>query len=332
MEKNKIRFIDLFAGIGGMRLAFEKNGCECVFGSEWDVKARETYKANFNEDIDGDITKIDESKVPDHEILLAGFPCQPFSSIGKREGFKHLTQGTLFFDIVRIIKEKKPKCFLLENVAGLKSHDGGKTFRLILKTLRNELGYIVQYKKLDAADYGVPQHRRRIFIVGFRKDLLEGRRVKFKWPIKSRKTVTIGKFVERNVKGHCIKKSYQKSYIFKIDDNNPQIIDRKSDFPVKTLLATYGKLQRLTGTFVRDGETGLRKLTVNECKAIMGFPKLFKIPVRNTNMYKQMGNSVAVPLVAKIARQMVITLKKVDKKTKKQVESNCGSEVFSLVD
>lgn len=332
MKTNPIRFIDLFAGIGGMRLAFEQIGCKCVFGSEWDAKARETYRANFNEEPNGDITKINESDIPDHEILLAGFPCQPFSMIGKREGFEHPTQGTLFFDVVRIIKKKRPECFLLENVAGLKNHDKGKTFRLILKTLRSELGYTVQFRILDAADYGVPQHRRRVFIVGFRKDILEGRRIKFKWPKKSKKVSTIGKFVERNVKKHSIKKSFQKTYIFKIDDNNPQIIDRKSDFPVKTLLASYHKIQRLTGTFVRDGKTGLRKLTANECKAIMGFPKNFKIPetVSNTDMYKQMGNSVAVPLVKKIARQLIDTIKKTQKPTKKNVSGNKMPKGFTL--
>ena len=137
MAKNKLKFIDLFAGIGGMRIAFERNGGECVFSSEWDKYSQQTYLENFGEKPAGDITQIDEKDIPNHNILIGGFPCQPFSTIGKREGFDHATQGTLFFDIVRILKDKKPESFLLENVAGLVNHDNGRTFKLITNTLEN---------------------------------------------------------------------------------------------------------------------------------------------------------------------------------------------------
>ena len=166
----EFKFIDLFAGIGGMRLAFESVGAKCVFSSEWDKYAQLTYQANFGEVPNGDITKIRATDIPKFDILLAGFPCQPFSSIGKREGFKHKTQGTLFYDVARIIDQHKPSAFLLENVSGLITHDDGRTFSTIISTLV-ELGYEVEYKILDASDYGVPQKRERIYIVGFDKKI-----------------------------------------------------------------------------------------------------------------------------------------------------------------
>jgi len=302
----KYKFIDLFAGIGGMRLAFERNNGKCVFSSEWDVFSQKTYFANFKDKPAGDITKIETSFIPDHDILVGGFPCQPFSTIGKREGFSHPTQGTLFFDIVRILSAKKPKAFLLENVAGLVSHDGGKTFKQILSTLEEELEYSVHYKMLDSADYGVPQHRRRIYIVGFNKEIESS--FKFEFPTKHAQKVGIGQFVESHEKGYGISEHLQKSYIYKKDDGRPQVIDASSDIQVKTLVSTYHKIQRLTGTFVRDGDTGLRLMSENECKAIMGFPKDFIIPVSRTQMYRQMGNSVAVPVVQAIAKQMIVVL------------------------
>ena len=310
MAKSKFKFIDLFAGIGGMRIAFERNGCECVFSSEWDKYSQQTYMENFGEMPHGDITQIDEKDIPKHNILIGGFPCQPFSTIGKREGFNHTTQGTLFFDIVRILMEKKPESFLLENVAGLVNHDNGRTFELIKSTLQNELGYWISTKILDSADYGVPQHRRRIYIVGFNKKISKHKEFSFLWPKKMAKRVGIGQFVETHDKGYSISEHLQGTYIYKKDDGRPQVIDQESDIQVKTLVSTYHKIQRLTGTFVRDGETGLRLLSENECKAVMGFPKDFKIPVSRTQMYRQMGNSVAIPVVQKIAKQIVETLNK----------------------
>lgn len=299
----KLKFIDLFAGIGGMRMAFERNGCECVFSSEWDVHAQKTYFRNFGDMPHGDITSIDEKDIPDHDILVGGFPCQPFSSVGKREGFEHPTQGTLFFDIVRILKEKKPRALLLENVVGLVNHDKGNTFRQIKETLKDELGYHIQSNVLDSADFGVPQHRRRIYIAGFK--VADGDTLDFKWPMPRDKKVGIGKFIESKETGYSISKHLQKTYMYKVDDGRPQIVDKNSDFPVKTLVSTYHKIQRLTGTFVKDGETGLRLLSHNECKAIMGFPKDFEFPVSRTQMYRQMGNSVAVPVVEAIADGIV---------------------------
>jgi len=296
-------FIDLFAGIGGMRRAFQDAGGTCVFSSEWDKDSQKTYKANFGEVPAGDITKIDIDEIPNFDVLLAGFPCQPFSTIGQRAGFKHETQGTLFYDVLRIISAKRPTSFLLENVKGLVSHDKGNTFETIKKCLMEE-GYELHFQILDSADFGVPQVRKRIYIVGFDKSKFKGN-VQFDWPLPRRKKVGIGKFVERNIQDRPISKHLQGSYIFKLDDGRPEIIDQNSDFPVKTLVASYHKIQRLTGTFVADGPTGLRLLSTNECKAIMGFPKSFKIPVSRTQMYRQMGNSVAVPVVRLVATQIV---------------------------
>jgi DNA (cytosine-5)-methyltransferase 1 len=158
----KLQFIDLFAGIGGTRIAFQKAGAECVFSSEWDLHCQKTYEANFGVRPHGDITKIREKDIPKFDVLVGGFPCQPFSSIGKREGFKHQTQGTLFYDIARILNFHKPKAFLLENVAGLLTHDDGKTFQVVLATL-SDLGYQIEYKVLNAKDFGVPQKRKNLY-------------------------------------------------------------------------------------------------------------------------------------------------------------------------
>lgn len=304
---SKLKFIDLFAGIGGMRIAFERNDTTCVFSSEWDVNSQKTYTANFGEIPHGDITKISPSEIPNFDILVGGFPCQPFSTIGKREGFLHDTQGTLFYDVARILKEKEPSAFLLENVSGLLTHDNGNTFKIIIYTLEN-LGYQVFSKVLDSADFGVPQVRKRIYIVGFKSnpDKLD---FHFDFPEPTNQNAFINRYLERNVKGHSISKHLQSTYIFKKDDGKPQIVDFDSEIKVKTLVSTYHKIQRLTGTFVRDGETGLRLLTANECKAIMGFPSDFVVPVSRTQMYRQFGNSVAIPVVQAIAKNITLTLK-----------------------
>jgi len=297
-------FIDLFAGIGGMRIAFESVGGSCVFSSEWDKHAQKTYAANFGEIPHGDITQIEPEDIPKFDVLLAGFPCQPFSSIGRRQGFDHPTQGTLFYDIVRIIDSKKPSAFLLENVEGLENHDNGRTIELINDSLW-QLGYVVQRKVLDAADFRVPQHRRRTYIVGFRRRRF-GSDFPMTWPKPSLSKIAVGPHIESNVTGHSISKHLQEVYIFKKDDDRPEIVSRSTKQPVKTLCASYHKIQRLTGTFVSGGETGLRLLTKNECRAIMGFPEWFEVPatVSRTQMYRQFGNSVAVPVVKRIANQM----------------------------
>lgn len=276
-----------------------------MFSSEWDPFAQKTYQANFGDLPYGDITKVNISEIPQFDVLTAGFPCQPFSMIGKREGFAHRTQGTLFWDVLRIVKARRPAALLLENVKGLLSHNGGDTMNTIIGALQ-EADYWTFWRVLDAADYGVPQHRERVFIVAFDKRRI--RNPRFGWPRPSRRPNNIGKYIEKNVRGYEISKHLQRVYIHKASDGHPEVVDQKSDFPVKTLVASYHKIQRITGTFVKDGPTGLRLLTEQECKAIMGFPKRFKIPVSRTQMYRQMGNSVAVPVVRKIAHEIAYTL------------------------
>lgn len=320
-DSNEFQFIDLFAGIGGFRIALESLGAKCVFSSEWDKYAQKTYKENFGELPHGDINEVDTKSIPNFEILTAGFPCQPFSNIGMREGFGHKTQGNLFFNILDILKTKKPINFILENVGGLLSHKSKnvKTIDVIFSSLEN-LGYEVHYKLIDSADFGVPQSRKRIFIVGFLKKYFD-RHTNFKFPENKKTKVGIGNFVESHKKGYSISKHLQKKYIFKKKDGLPQIVDKKSDIQVKTLVSTYHKIQRITGTFVKDGETGLRLLSENECKAIMGFPKNFKVPVSRTQMYRQFGNSVVIPVVKLVANEVIKVLSQAniiyDKKIKK---------------
>lgn len=298
MEKYK--FIDLFAGIGGMRLAFSGENTECVFSSEWDRFSQKTYEANFGEVPQGDITEINEKDIPDHDILIAGFPCQPFSNIGRREGFKHATQGTLFFDVLRILTEKRPKAFLLENVVGLLTIQQGETFKIIKEALEN-INYTVKYQVLDSYDFGLPQHRRRIFIAGFREDI---EAADFEFPKGDKKVTPINELIEWGATGYSISEKTQNNYLFKLDDGRPQMIDETTEAPIKTLVASYHKIQRLTGTFVKDGETGLRLFSELECKRVMGFPEDFIIPVSRTQMYRQFGNSVAVPVVREIATKI----------------------------
>lgn len=300
-SKGKMTFIDLFAGIGGMRKGFEDKDTVCVFSSEWDKYATQTYEANYGEFPQGDITKIDASDIPNHDVLLAGFPCQPFSNIGKRQGFGHETQGTLFFDVLRILKEKTPKMFLLENVKGLLTNDNGNTFKVIIENLK-QLNYSIFYDVLDAQNFGLAQRRQRVIIVGFREDL----DVKyFEFPTGDQKRrIPISSILEKDPKGYKISKHLQKSYLFKKDDGKPQLVDFNSTIQVNTLVATYHKIQRLTGTFVKDGETGLRLFSELELKRLMGFPDDFKVPVSRTQMYRQFGNSVAVPMIKAVADEM----------------------------
>lgn len=299
--QNKLTFIDLFAGIGGIRQGFEDKNTSCVFSSEWDKFSAKTYEANYGEVPFGDITKINEEDIPKHDILLAGFPCQPFSNIGKREGFGHETQGTLFFDVLRILKYHMPKMFLLENVPGLLTIQNGDTFKIILDNLES-LGYSVFYDVLDAQNFGLAQVRKRVVIVGFHPDLKISN---FSFPQGNKEArIPVSSILEENPKGYSISEHLQKSYLFKKDDGKPQIVDQDSDFQAKTLVASYHKIQRLTGTFVKGGETGLRLFSELECKRLMGFPDNFIIPVSRTQMYRQMGNSVAVPMMREVANAM----------------------------
>ena len=307
-ENSKFKFIDLFAGIGGFRLALEGKNADCVFSSEWDTDSQKTYQENFGEKPFGDINKVMIRNIPDFDILAAGFPCQPFSKIGMRQGFKHKTQGNLFFNIVNILENKRPISFILENVSGLMTHKSNdeKTIDIMFSKLE-KLGYEVHYKTLNAADFGVPQIRRRIFIVGFMKKFFSSY-TNFKFPKGSGKKVFINQFVETHNDGYCISKRLQKSYIYKFDDGKPEVIDRKSKIQVKTFVSSYHKIQRITGTFIKDGKTGLRLLSENECKVIMGFPKNFKFPVSRTQMYRQLGNAVVIPVVKALAKEIIKVL------------------------
>lgn len=301
-EPDKLRFIDLFAGIGGIRKAFEGEDAKCVFSCEWDRSAQKTYEANYGEVPFGDITKIDEKDIPPHDVLLAGFPCQPFSMIGKREGFEdERGRGTLFFDILRIIRYHHPKMLLLENVPGILTIQDGETFKVILSLLNNE-GYDVSWKVLDSVFFGLPQSRKRVIIVGFAKEL----QIKnFDIPETNNAELKLAcDIIEDNPKGYSISKHLQESYLFKKKDGHPQIIDKNSRVICKTLCASYHKIQRITGTFVRGGETGVRLLSENECKRLMGYPDDFKFPVSRTQMYHQLGNSVCVPVMKTVADAM----------------------------
>lgn len=246
---------------------------------------------------DGDITKVSASSIPNFNVLLAGFPCQPFSSIGKREGFANKTQGTLFFDILRILKYHMPEAFLLENVPGLLTIQHGETFKVIISALE-EAGYSVHHTVLEASDFGLAQSRKRVIIVGFRSDIDDS---SFEFPKGNSKHVAVKDILEDNPEGYPISKKLQENYLFKKDDGRPYVVDKNSTGLAKTLNSSYHKIQRLTGTFVKGGETGLRLLSEKECKRLQGFPDDFKIPVSRTQMYRQMGNSVAVPMIKAVS-------------------------------
>jgi len=334
-EDSDFTFIDLFAGIGGIRTAFEDIGGRCVFTSEWDSYAQKTYGVNFPDghSIAGDITLVDESDIPDHDVLLAGFPCQPFSiagvskknALGRAHGFADETQGTLFFDIARIIAAKRPRAFLLENVKNLTSHDKGRTFDVIKRTLTEQLGYHIHFKVIDAAHF-VPQHRERIIIVGFREP------VGFDWAA-----------LQLPEKGN----RKLADILHKTDGSEPELpwdegkyFDHKKNkvLPKFTLsdllwsyLQGYAEKHRLKGNgfgfglvtgkdisrtlsarYYKDGSEILikqtrknpRRLTPRECARLMGLPDTFKIPVSDTRAYKQFGNCVAVPVIRETARLM----------------------------
>ena len=307
----KFTFVDLFAGIGGIRIAFEKNGGSCVFTSEWDKFSQQTYIANFREQPHGDITQIKESEIPKHDVLLAGFPCQPFSHAGLKRGFDDI-RGTLFFDIVRIIKLKRPKMILLENVKGFKSHDGGNTFKVVCGTLES-LGYEVHSQILNARDFGVPQNRERIYIVAI--DRSKTLKKPFIFPIPPRKKVTLGEILEKKVdpkytisdrlwSGH---RRRLKEHKIKGNGFGYSLFNNKSEY-TSTISARYYK----DGSEILIDQNGKnpRKLTPREAARLQGFPDSFKIPVSDAQAYRQFGNSVAVPVVTAISRQMVKLLKK----------------------
>lgn len=306
MKKHKI--IDLFAGIGGIRRGFENisfKNIECVFTSEWDKYSQITYKENYpNEEVFGDITKIDEKLIPNHDILLAGFPCQAFSQAGLGKGFSD-TRGTLFFDIERILIKKQPKAFLLENVKRLKTHDDGKTLKTIIKHLKKAGYKNISIQVLRARDFGLPQNRERIFIVGFLDD-----KIKFEFPKPILNKTSVGNILESNVDdkytisdklwaGHKRRKRENK---LKGKGFGYGIVDKNSEY-TNTISARYYK----DGSEILLSQQDLnpRKLTPRECARLQGFPDSFKIPVSDTQAYRQFGNSVPVNVIEKVAEQML---------------------------
>lgn len=304
MKKHDFTFIDLFAGIGGIRLGFEHVGGKCIYSSEWDEDARKTYTANFNEVPDGDITKVDPKTIPDHDILLAGFPCQPFSIIGAKKGFEHETQGTLFFNVEAILKEKRPKAFMLENVRNLTAHDGGRTFKIIISHLE-ALGYTVYAKVLNALRFGVPQKRERIIIVGFRE------KRDFEFPLGSDEIVTIDKILEPEE--NLSKSLYVKPYI---RDRRNAAMKTKPDYVFITHENVSGSITpHKYSCALRAGASAnyllinnVRRPSGRELLRIQGFPEWFKIVVPYTAIRKQTGNSVAVPMIKAVAEKMMISL------------------------
>lgn len=329
------RFIDLFAGIGGIRQAFESIGGKCVFTSEWDSYAQKTYAENYpgGHPINGDITQIEASEIPDHDVLLGGFPCQPFSiagvskknALGRAHGFQDETQGTLFFDVARIIDEKRPKAFLLENVKNLQSHDKGRTFDVIQRTLREELGYQIHCKVIDGAHF-VPQHRERILIVGFHDPVI------FDWDmvdLPGKGSHVLGDILHRDKDEPFVESDGDKYY----DHKAGRVLDKYTlTDKLWAYLQNYKKKHQAAGNgfgfglvtpesvtrtlsarYYKDGSEILvsqgsnknpRRLTPRECARLMGFPDSFKIPVSDTRAYKQFGNSVVVPVMEAVARAM----------------------------
>lgn len=329
-------FIDLFAGIGGMRRGFEPIGGKCVFTSEWDRYSQKTYLANYGCDhqVAGDITEIDAREIPKHDVLLAGFPCQPFSlagvskknSLNRPHGFQCNVQGTLFFDVARIIRHHQPKAFLLENVKNLKSHDKGRTFDVIMKTLTEDLGYQVSTRVIDARSW-VPQHRERIFIVGFREandfdlgalelpDPLQGPRLGTILHPQDGSEIEDGQFTT-GPRGRVQERytlsdhlwGYLQDYAEKhrAAGNGFGFGLVGADDVARTLSARYHK----DGSEILLSQTGRnpRRLTPRECARLMGFEKpgekKFRIPVSDTQSYRQFGNAVVVPVVEELARQL----------------------------
>jgi DNA (cytosine-5)-methyltransferase 1 len=299
-------FIDLFAGIGGMRIAFEKVGGECVFSSEWDKFAQQTYAANFGDTPHGDITQVELTEVPRHDILIGGFPCQPFSHAGLKRGFED-TRGTLFFDVARIIDHRKPSMVLLENVKGFTTHDKGRTMAVVKETLE-ELGYNVFHKVLNAKDFGVPQNRERVFIVAINKKKMGS--IGFEYPTPKKVETKLGDILDGKVDekytisnklwaGH---KRRLKEHREKGNGFGYSLFNTKSPY-TSTISARYYKDG--SEILIEQKDANPRKLTPREAARLQGFPEKFKIPVSDNQAYKQFGNSVAVPVIHAIAKNMV---------------------------
>lgn len=300
----KITFIDLFAGIGGIRIAFERVGGKCVFTSEWDEQCQVMYEANFGDKPYGDITKLVAEDVPDHDILTGGFPCQAFSIIGSKLGFAD-TRGTLFFDIERILRAKQPKAFLLENVKQLTTHDKGRTFTVILEKLES-LGYFVHYKVLNGLNFGVPQRRERIMLVGFKENH------PFDFPKNGTETKTLVDILEPDNeidKKHFLSDYFRKKLETKLKEQNKKI----TSHPVILHENKGGNLGihphscalRANGSYNYLTVNAERRLTPREMLRLQGFPDTFKMVVPDTQVRKQAGNSVVIPQIEAVARAMV---------------------------
>lgn len=318
----KFSFIDLFAGVGGFRIAFQNLGGKCVFSSEIDYYAKRTYEANFGEVPFGDITRINEKDIPEHDVLLGGFPCQAFSIAGRKGGFND-TRGTLFFDVARIIKEKQPKAFFLENVKGLRNHDRGKTLKTILNVLREDLNYYVPEPQIiNAKDFGVPQNRERIFIVGFHKDLGIN---KFNYPKSLNKKVTFSdvkmedevsvKYYLSTVYLETLRKHKARHEskgngfgyaIIKDNETTNAIVvggmGRERNLVYDDRLTHFKPITNIKGEVNREH---IRKMTPREWARLQGFPDTFIIPVSDAQAYKQFGNSVAIPAIQATGKLLV---------------------------
>ena len=323
VDREGFSFIDLFAGIGGMRLGFERAGGHCVYSSEWNKYGQQTYFANFGEQPEGDITQVVAKDVPDHDILVAGFPCQPFSiagvskknSLGRATGFADKTQGTLFFDVCRILKAKRPKAFLLENVKNLCSHDRGRTFKVILESL-DELGYSVYYAVLDGQNY-VPQHRERIIIVGF-DTYRYGDDIEFEFDL----TPSIPKPIMRDILELEVADKYTLSDKLWAYLQNYAAKHKAAGNGFGYGIAPLDGISRtMSARYYKDGseiliaqdEKNPRRLTPRECARLQGFPENFKIPVSDTQAYRQFGNSVVVPLIENVAKLVINKLEQLEK-------------------
>ncbi|MDM8240247.1 DNA cytosine methyltransferase [Pseudoflavonifractor phocaeensis] len=306
MDWSNFKFIDLFAGIGGIRLAFESVGGHCVFSSEWDEAACKTYKANFDETPAGDITKISSENIPDFDILLAGFPCQPFSIIGDKEGFLHETQGTLFFEIERILMDKKPPAFMLENVRNLLAHDKGRTFKIIYEHLNN-LGYHVHYKVLNALDFGVPQKRERIIIVGFKEDVP----FHFPAPLSEGEKLSLSDILETDVDSrYYVRKEIRESRLRRIKDvDYPKPYISHENIAGSITPHAYSSALRAGASANYILINDERRPTERELLRLQGFPDDFKIVVSYSQLRHQTGNSVAVPVIKAVAKEMIAALK-----------------------
>ena len=306
MDWSNFSFIDLFAGIGGIRLGFEAAGGHCVFSSEFDENACKTYEANFGEHPSGDITKIDAKDIPDFDILLGGFPCQAFSIIGKKEGFENETCGTLFFEIERILKAKMPKAFMLENVRNLTAHDKGKTFKVIQSHLE-ALGYTVYAKVLNALDYGVPQKRERIIIVGFKDNILFA----FPDPVPVSRRKKLKDILEDNVdEKYYVKDKIRDSRLMRLKDPDyPKPYISHENMAGSITPHPYSSCLRAGASANYILINDERRPTEREMLRIQGFPDDFKIVVPYSQIKHQTGNSVAVPVIKAVANQMINALK-----------------------